>query len=144
MWTFSEYNDISITFLYKASLGRVLHDRVFTVKTGQKKVTKGENPSYFNTASMELAVCIQLESWDFALDALPVASISRACRGVSQWLVNPQTAAASGLSWQPQGYGHRLWMLAHTAWLLGLWLIPYHQLTLALCQCFFWFRKHGK
>lgn len=81
---------------------------------------------------------------DLALGTLPGTSISRAWRGVSQWLVNPQAAAASGLSWQPQGYGHGLWMLAHTAWLLGLWLIPYHQLTLALCQCFFQFRKHGK
>lgn len=110
----------------------------------RKKVTEGGNLSYFSTVNVELAVCIRLESWDLALGTVPVASISRVWRGVSQWLVNPQAAAASGLSWQPQGYGHRFWTLAHTAWLLCLWLIPYHQLTPALCQCFFQFRKHGK
>ena len=70
MRTFSEYNDISIAFLYKASLGRLLRDREFTVKAGQKKVTEEGKPSHFSAVNMEVAVRIQLETQEILHSAL--------------------------------------------------------------------------
>lgn len=144
MWTLSEYNNTSIASLHKASLGRVLHDRVFTVKAGRKSVWRRKSLLFQHVKHGAGCLHTAWKLRDIALGTPPVASISSAWRGVSQWLVNPEAAVASGLPWQPRGYGHRLWMLSHTAWLLGSWLIPYQQLTLALCQCFFRFRKHRK
>lgn len=69
--TFSEHNDISVAFLYKVSLGRVLHDREFTVKAKQnKRETEEGKPSNFSAVNMKVAVCIQLEVQEILSSAL--------------------------------------------------------------------------
>lgn len=144
MRTFSEY-DISTAFLYKASLGRVLPDRGFTVKAGWKKVTEEGTPSRFSAVNMEAAVRIRLDTHEILPSALfPQDPFPTGVKRALTLAGESRAAAASGLSWQPRGYGHGLWTLTHTAWRLGLWLILYHQLTVALCQRFFQFRDHGK